>query len=98
MSNNINNLEKILKKVLPKENIKIHRLASKTNEVLLVSKKAGNNSYGFYLPEINNPNSGAPKVTITTIDNLFDFLEDNKIIMEVTKEDEEEETRYGRNR
>lgn len=104
MSSNINNLERILRNVLPKENTKIHKLASETDEVLVVSKKAENNSYSFYTPEVNNLDSNNPsnnpKVILIPIDNIFDFLEDNNIIMELTKEEEEEEEEmpYGKNR
>lgn len=98
MSNNINNLEKNLKDAFPKEDIKIHKLASETTELLVVSKKAENNSYGFYTPEISNPNSDNPEVTLAPIDNIFDFLEENKIVMEITKDEEEEEMLYGKNR
>lgn len=30
-----------------------------------------------------------PEVTLSPIDNIFDFLEENKIVMEITKDDEE---------
>jgi len=96
MKNKIDNLERKLKAKLSDENTKIHRLASETEELLVISKRGENNSYGFYKPQINELDNNVEEITLTPIENIFDYLEEKKVIMEMISKDAEMEENYGR--
>ncbi len=98
MENQVDKIENILRTSLQDENTKIHRLASETNEILVVSKKGENNSYSFYEPQLQAENIEESKVDLIPIDNIFDYLENNNVVMELPEQASETKDTYGRGR
>lgn len=94
MDNSINtsvsNIENILKETLDQETSKIHKLMTDKSTILIVSQKGKNNSYSFFEPSISLKDTKKPVVTLNPIVDIFDYLEEKKVNMNITTNSESE--------
>lgn len=99
MEDKIKILESILRKnIQGDKNTKIHRLVSEKDNILIVSRRGQNNSYSFYTPQFTESTEMTPKIVLVPIKNIFDFLEDNQVISELSETENEETHAHGRNK
>lgn len=91
INNNITDIERIIKTTADQEKVKIHKLKTKTDEILVVSQKEKNDSYCFFEPSISSQEGKVPAITLKPIEDIFDYLEEKEVNMNITENNESEE-------